>query len=175
MIPTPKFDSDRNVIEFDGSLISLHCHHYNCGLLKTIEEISGVDGHTVIVETAAEEFFANFKQLISRELGAVSLDRALQKASELYRFMGFGSLDLSRLTADGGSAYADSSYYAIAWLAKYGRRETPVCYFTSGFIGGILGAIFDGTPHTYEVKETGCIMLRQDRCEFLVSRRVNGD
>ena len=175
MIPTPKFDPDRNIIEFDGSLISLHCHHYNCGLLKTIEEISQVDGHALIVETAAEEFFANFKQLLSEELKGASPDRALQEASELYRFMGFGRLDLSRLTADGGSAHADSSYYVVAWLAKYGRRETPVCYFTSGFIAGILGAIFDVTPYTYEVKETQCIMLRQDRCEFLVSRRSNGD
>ena len=44
MLPSPKFDPDNNIIEFNGSLISLHCHHYNCGLLKTIEEISGIDG-----------------------------------------------------------------------------------------------------------------------------------
>jgi predicted hydrocarbon binding protein len=175
MIPKPEFDADRNVIKFDDSLISLHCHHYNCGLLKTIEEISHVDGHALIVETAAEAFYANVKQLLSRGFMGASLGRALQEASELYRFMGFGTLDLSRLKEGGGYAYADSSYYVMAWLAKYGRRETPVCYFTSGFIAGILGAIFDVTPHTYEVKETQCIMLGHDHCEFLVSRRSNGD
>jgi hypothetical protein len=88
--------------------------------------------------------------------------------------MGFGRLDLSNLTENGGSVYADSSYYVISWLAKYGRRETPVCYFTCGFVAGILAAIFDVGVHAYEVKETRCMMLRQDRCEFVVSRKSDG-
>jgi predicted hydrocarbon binding protein len=175
MLPSPRFDPDNNIIEFNGSLISLHCHHYNCGLLKTIEEIPNIDGHCVIRETAAEEFFSNFKRLLSIHLRGASPDKALQEASELYRFMGFGRLDLSNLNEKGGSASADSSYYVVAWLAKYGRRETPVCHFTCGFIAGILGAIFDGTPYTYVVKETQCMMLRQDRCEFVVSRKLDGD
>ena len=175
MVPSLKFDPDNNIIEFNGALISLHCHHYNCGLLKTIEEIPQIDGHAVIVETAAEEFFVNFRQLLSKELEGVSPANALQEASELYRFMGFGRIDLSELTAHGGVAYADSSYYVTSWLAKYGRRETPVCHFTCGFIAGILGAVFDVTPHTYEVKETQCMMLRNERCEFVVSKKTNGD
>jgi predicted hydrocarbon binding protein len=175
MLPSPRFDADHNIIEFNGALISLHCHHYNCGLLKTIEEIPHIDGYAVIVETAAEEFSANFKQLLSKQPSGGSPDKALQEASELYRFMGFGRLDLSNLTERGGHAYADSSYYVTSWLAKYGRRETPVCHFTCGFISGILGAIFDVTPHTYEVKETQCIMLRQDRCEFIVARKSDAD
>lgn len=174
MVPSLKFDPDRNIIEFNGSLISLHCHHYNCGLLKTIEEIPHVDGYAVIVETAAEEFYTTFKELLAKQPGGSSPDKALQEAAELYRFMGFGRLDLSNLTEDGGSAYADSSYYVISWLAKYGRRETPVCYFTCGFISGILAAVFDVRLHTYEVKETQCMMLRQDRCHFVVSRKSDG-
>ena len=175
MAPSLEFDSDHNVIEFNGSLISLHCHHYNCGLLKTFEEIPQVDGRAAIVETAAEEFFVNFRQLLSRASESVSPDKALQEASELYRFMGFGRLDLSGLTARGGIAYSDSSYYVTSWLAKYGRRKTPVCYFTCGFIAGIVGAVFDGTPYTYEVKEMQCIMLRHEHCKFVVSKKPRGD
>lgn len=171
MLPSPKFDPDHNIIEFNGSLISLHCHHYNCGLLKTVEELADIDGHSVIVETAAEELFSNFKKLLSTQLKHASPDKALEAASELYRFMGFGRLDLSGLTERGGTAYADSSYYVVAWLAKYGRRETPVCHFTCGFIAGILGAIFDVAPQTYSVTENRCMMLRQDHCEFVVSRK----
>ncbi|UCD88079.1 MAG: 4-vinyl reductase [Desulfobacterales bacterium] len=175
MVPSLKFDPDNNIIEFNGSLISLHCHHYNFGLLKTIEEIPLVDGHAVIIETAAEEFFVNFRRHLSKELKSVSTDKAFQEASELYRFMGFGRLDLSGLTARGGIAFADSSYYVTAWLGKYGRRETPVCYFTCGFIAGILGAVFDVSPHTYEVTETRCIIERHERCKFVVSKKRNGD
>ena len=175
MVPSLKFDSDHNIIEFNGALISLHCHHYNCGLLKTIEEMPQIDGRAVIVETAAEQFFVNFKELLSKESKGASPDKALQTASELYRFMGFGRLDLSELAARGGIAYADSSYYVTAWLAKYGRRKTPVCSFTCGFIAGIMGAVFDVTPQAYEVKERQCMMLGHERCEFVVTKKLNGD
>lgn len=170
-----KFDPDHNIMELNGSLVSLHCHHYNCGLLKVIESTTNIDAHKVLVETAAEEFFKNFKSCLSNELQGLTAEAALQEAAELYRLMGFGRLDLGKLTADGGSAYADSSYYVVSWLAKYGRRATPVCYFTCGYIAGILGAIFNAAPDTYEVKETECMMLGHDYCEFIVSKKSNGD
>lgn len=166
-----KFDSAINTMELNGLPVSLHCHHYNCGLLKAIEDIPNVDGHDIFIKTAAEEFFRNFKTYTANELKNLTAEAALKEASELYRFMGFGRLDLSTLTEHGGIVCADSSYYVVAWLAKYGRRSTPVCYLTCGFIGGILGAVFDATPTTYEVKETQCMMLGYDCCEFIVSKR----
>jgi len=168
------FDPDHNLIEFNGELMSFHCHHFNCGLLKAIEEITVIDGHAIIKETAAEQFFIHFKDILSNEKQR-SLDQNLRKASELYRFMGFGRLDLSRLTAEGGTASADASYYVVSWLAKYGRRTTPVCYFTCGFIAGILAAIFEADPYTYKVEETQCMILRHNHCHFLVSKRINGN
>ena len=166
------FDPNQNLIELNHELISLHCHHFNCGLLKAIEEITVIDGHAVIKETAAEQFFIHFKDILSNEKKR-SLDRDLRKASELYRFMGYGKLNLSELTAEGGTASADSSYYVVSWLAKYGRRTTPICYFTCGFIAGILAAIFNAEPNTYKVEETQCMILRHNHCHFQVSKRIN--
>jgi len=169
------FDSKNNIIELNGVPVSLHCHHYNCGLLSAIEEIANIDGHAVIKETAAKEFGAKFKQFLEQETEALSPDKALQEAAELYRLMGFGRLDLSNLTARGGVVYSDSSYFAVSWLAKFGRRETPVCYFTCGFIAGILSAIFHVPPDTYEVQETECIILRHDLCKFIVTEKSDGN
>lgn len=56
----------------------------------------------------------NFRRFLSKELKGVSTDKAFQEATELYRFMGFGRVNFSRLTARGGIAYADSSYYVTA-------------------------------------------------------------
>jgi len=61
------FDSSSNIIELNGVPVSLHCHHYNCGLLKSIEEITNIDGHAIIVETAAQEFSTKFKQFLEQE------------------------------------------------------------------------------------------------------------
>lgn len=174
MPPLLKFDSERNTIEFNGALISLHCHHYNCGLLKAIEDIANIDGCAVIREAAAEEFFVHFKNILSAACKETSPAEALQEASELYRFMGFGRLDLSQLTAEGGIATANSSYYVISWLAKYGRRDTPVCYFTCGFIAGVLAVVFGGNPDTFAIEESQCMISHHDWCEFRVSRKDNG-
>jgi len=148
-----KFNPSNSTIRLNGRLVSLHCHHYNCGLLKTIEELPGMDGRSIFIETVAEEFYKPFRDRLADDLAGFSVHELLQEAEEAYRFMGFGRLDLGNLTKDGGVVYADSSYYVVGWLAKYGRRFTPVCHFTCGYIKAILAAIFDVRPDVYDVTE----------------------
>ena len=166
-----KFNPINNTIHLNGKPVSLHCHHYNCGILKAIEEIPMIDGFKMFVEASSEEFYRNFEPYLSSKSGGVSTEAALKNAAELYHLMGFGKLDLSELNENGGKAYADSSYFVVGWLAKYGRSSTPVCYLTCGFIAGILAAIFNAEPSNYEVKETECMIAGFDYCEFKVSRK----
>ena len=166
-----EFNPFKNTIHLNRKPVSLHCHHYNCGLLKTIEEISTIDGHGLIIEAAAAEFHKNFKSYLSGEPGELLPAVALNKAEELYHLIGLGRLDLSKLDKNGGKAYADSSYFVIGWLAKYGRKSTPVCYLTCGFIAGILSAIFNAEPSDYEVKETECMIMGSEYCVFEISRK----
>lgn len=169
-----KFDPARNVMTLNEVPVSLHCHHYNCGLLQVIEKFPQVDAHNIYIRTAAEEFFNNFRTYLADEPHGFTVAEALQTASDLYRFMGFGRIDLSRLEEDGGIVSSDSSYFVIGWLAKYGRRKLPVCYVTCGFIAGILGAVFDFPPETYDVKETVCMVSGGECCTFSVRRSENG-
>jgi hypothetical protein len=163
------FESDLNIIKLDGVMVSLHCHHYNCGLVKVLEEMEGVNAQEIFIHAATEEFHINFKKYISSHLEFKSVKEKLEAAADLYRFMGFGRLDLSGLNESGGIAYADSSYYVTGWLAKYGRRKTPVCHLTCGFISGILAAIYGKTMREYSVKETTCMVTGDDLCNFVVS------
>jgi hypothetical protein len=171
---TTSFDSSSNIVTLNGVPVSLHCHHYNCGLLQVIENIPSIDGHDILISTAAEEFCNNFKRYLDEQMPDCSEAEALHKASELYRIMGLGRIDLSRLGREGGTASSDSSYFVVGWLAKYGRRQDPVCYVTSGFIAGVLAAVY-GTPHdAYMVRETGCLVTGSNKCTFTVSGRDNG-
>ncbi len=137
------FEPSLNVLKLEGVPVSLHCHHYNCGLIKTLEEIDGINAQKIIIEAAAEEFYINFKNYISNRLPSKTPEEKFKEAVKLYRFMGFGRLNLGELSEQGGSAYADSSYYVIGWLAKYGRRNIPVCHLTCGFINAIMAVIYD--------------------------------
>ena len=168
------FDPSRNIMTLSGVPVSLHCHHFNCGLLKVIEKFPQVDAHGILVRTAAEEFYRNFRKHLAGKPQGFSGADALQEAAGFYRFLGFGRLDLSHLGEEGGTAFSDSSYFVVGWLAKYGRRQTPVCYVTCGFIAGVLATVFNGTPETYEVSETDCMVSGGECCTFSVHRRGHG-
>ncbi len=163
------FDSESNIIRLNGVEVSLHCHHYNCGIIKALEEMEGIDERAIIIQAAKEEFYDNFMRYILNHTGSGTADEKLKTAGELYRFMGFGRLDLSGLNESGGKAYADSSYYVIGWLAKYQRRSAPVCCLTCGFLSGVLAAVYKKPVETYTVEEIQCMISGQDRCEFLVT------
>jgi predicted hydrocarbon binding protein len=163
-----EFDSESNILKLDGTGVSLHCHHYNCGIVKALEEIEGIDAHSIIIQAAQEEFYDNFTRYIMNHLGGKSADEQLKTAAELYRFMGLGHIDFSGVNESGGNAYADFSYYVTGWLAKYERRRTPVCYLTCGFLSGILAAVYKKSIDIYRVEETRCMISGHERCEFLI-------
>jgi predicted hydrocarbon binding protein len=163
------FDPNLNIIELNGVMVSLHCHHYNCGLIRALEEMEGIQTRLIIIQAATEEFYMHFSEYIKQHLSnKIARDR-FNAAADLYRFMGFGRLDLSGLDEEGGMAYADSSYYVVGWLAKYGRRDTPVCYLTCGFLNGVLSAVYERPIGFYNIIEQHCMIAGHNRCEFIVS------
>jgi hypothetical protein len=164
-----EFDSESNIIKLDGTGVSLHCHHYNCGLVKALEEMEGIDARSIIIQAAQEEFYDKFTRYVMNHLSDRTAEEKLKAAAELYLFMGFGRIDFSGLSKSGGKAYADSSYYVTGWLAKYERRTTPVCHLTCGFLGGILSAVYEKPLDAYRVEETMCMISGQERCEFLIT------
>jgi hypothetical protein len=165
------FDPNLNIIKLDGVKVSLHCHHYNCGLIKALEEMVGLNASKIFIEAATEEFYINFKKYILDHLQDKTARERLIAAADLYRLMGFGRIDLSGLNESGGIAYSDSSYYVVGWLAKYGRREKPVCHLAAGFLSGVLSAVYEGTTGKYNVEEKRCMVIGHDRCEFVASVR----
>lgn len=164
-----EFDSALNVLKLDGTGVSLHCHHYNCGLVQALEDMEGIDARSIIIQAAREEFHENFTRYIMNHPGGGTVEERLKTAAELYRFMGFGRIDLSGVNESGGKAYADSSYYVIGWLAKYERRSAPVCHLTCGFLGGVLAAVYDKPIDLYSVEETQCMISGHERCEFHIT------
>ncbi len=172
--PSLAFDPQNNLMRLNGALVSLHCHYFNCGLLKALEEIPYIDGPEILREEATKQFYSNFKPLFDEIKHKVSPKMLLKNSAEIYRFLGYGRLRLDNLTRKGGTATADSSYYVVGWLARYGRRSTPVCHLTRGFIAGIMAVVFQTPPDRYVVKETDCMILGSKTCKFIVSEKKDG-
>lgn len=168
------FEPENNLLRLNGELVSLHCHYFNSGLIKALEEIPYLDAIKVYREEVAAQFYLNFKKLISDIRDDISPKHLLIEAAELYRFLGYGRLDVDGLSREGGFVLSDSSYFVVSWLARYGRRTSPVCHFTSGFLAGIMAAVYDTMPDHYEVQEVDCLMIGADACKFQVSEVKDG-
>jgi hypothetical protein len=83
----------------------------------------------------------------------------------LYAHLGYGKLDLSRVAE--GEVVAPSSHFVEGWFAGLGRREEPVCSFTTGYV---QGAVFAATGELVDVREVECMATGAERCRFEVTR-----
>ena len=143
-----------------GHEVIVHCHHYNARLQRTIEEARGIDGRGIVV-AAAERAFA--EQLSAAFEPGDDEPTRVALAQLLYRQLGLGRVDLSRLGS--GEATASSSHFVEGWLAGLGVSAREVCTVTEGYLQAVVRAL-RGT--SVRVRETECMARGAGRCEFKV-------
>jgi len=140
--------------------VVLHCHHYNARLQSIIEGAASIDGRGIFLG-AAEETFARYAGKIFAPHD--SDDDKWAKAVALYRHLGFGILDISRL--GDGVVSAPMSHFVEGWMAGFPDDNEHVCTFTEGFLQGVVHAISGGVV---SVKETACMNAGAQTCEFVI-------
>lgn len=151
-----KSHAERHLASIGGEPHVFHCHHYNCFLQKSIAEQGAlIDAAPLLTDAAAEVVLAELNAL-----GTVD-------AQELFAHLGFGLLDASALSAEGGRAVVKGSHYALGWRSKFGSSSEPVCFFPAGFIEAVARHRFKGA---YKVKETACVASGASECRFEVER-----
>ena len=151
-----------------GQPVAMHCHHYNINLQKTIEDNLGREGIGLLFRSAEEASNQSFKHLIDQYPQIKTLKSKLEMAGILFQNCGLGVLHFERVRPTGGHVVSPSSHHVTGWLAKHGRRATPGCHFTRGWIAGVLEAIYSHAPGYYAVEEKQCKMMRDEACVFQV-------
>ncbi|MBZ5708382.1 V4R domain-containing protein [Nannocystis pusilla] len=145
-----------------GHDVIIHCHHYNARLQRTIEGARGIDGKGILVG-AAEVVFGD---QLARALRPGDDEVTRWAVAELlYRHLGFGRIDLSRIGE--GIVTADSSHFVEGWLAGLGETTDNVCSFTEGYLQGAVHAV---TGAAVRVREVECMARGAGRCRFEVDR-----
>lgn len=159
------FPTGRLVV--DGEPMILHCHHYNCFLQRSIQDAEYIDSAPILVGAAVEVVFAQLTSLLPQ-----TADVAARKetVSALYSACGFGLIDLSAITAQGGEVRTRSSHYSTGWKEKFGRSRTPIGFFSAGFLAGALAAIYSLDPASVQVRQTACRSTGVDEDVFLLGR-----
>lgn len=152
-----------------GEPMVFHCHHYNTYLQRSIRDAGYVDSRPYLVGAAAEVAHAQLTTLF-RQDGIRDTGARRELAQDLYRWAGFGTLDLSTLDAAGGTTSTPHSHYAMAWNAKFGASDEVVCFFASGWLAGAVAAIHDLPLGSFAVEHDACTASGDDACTFELTR-----
>lgn len=159
---------DGTQVNLAGIPIAMHCHHYNINLLRMLEQTLGQEGIELLFRSAEESAYRGFNAFLEKYPKIRTLKSKIELAATIYQNCGLGILHIQRLTPKGGDILCPSSHHVTGWLAKHGKRETPGCHFTRGWIAGLMEALFQLPLGHYEVTEQTCKMKRDPVCHFIV-------
>lgn len=160
--------SERALTFLAGVPYVYHCHHYNLVHDQTIDDALGeVEGARVRTNAARNAFRDLLSALFASE-NAISTSERLTLASELFRWMGQGKVQLDLLSTS-GRARSLTPHYGYAWREKYGsrvRRLDPADAVAAGFSAAVMELVY-GLPHgSVQAREHHCIAMRDPQCEF---------
>ena len=155
-----------------------HCHHYNVYLQAVIEDTSSyLNVYPILSDSAQEiahtQFSDFFKQDENKHL---SIEDKKYVCQDYFRFCGFGIIDLSSVTKQGGRVISPSEHYGIGWKTKFGLRKKNkkgVAFFAAGYIAGATEAIFGLDLGTLTTEQKDCISQGAEVSTFDVFKNSN--
>jgi hypothetical protein len=162
------FSAPNGTALLGGEPVILHCNHYNAFLQRTILDPDYVDCRPVLIDAATEVAHSQLTELFS-SMDIKGTEKRLHVANELYRYLGFGVLDFSKVTETGGIVYEKSSHYSFACKNKFGPAKEPMAFFDTGFIAGALAAAIDAPPGHFQARQRSCIAQGAETNSFEVS------
>ena len=158
------FDKEKGRKLLQKIPVVIHCHHYNCFLQRTLEDALGNDFRLIQANAAKIETEKLLENTFADEPDYTASD-VFDFATKIYKKMGMGIIDFSKITEDGGSIPTPVSHYSFTWLEKFGPREKPVCYFTCGFILATVCNAYKKDINYYKVFEESCLVQNAE-CIF---------
>jgi hypothetical protein len=131
----------------------LHCHHYSSLFTELAICTSGMDGTKKLVQAGEKVFAAWLSQYYSNRKVSAIRDR-IDIAEQYWKSMGMGLIEIVSSTETVGSATMEYSHLDAGWLSKFGAFNSPVNFFTQGFLAGAFSAIYDKPLGSYVVDES---------------------
>jgi hypothetical protein len=149
-----------------------HCHHYNLFHDQTIDDALGEELGTRVRTVASRNAFRELLSALAADLKADTPVERLQMATDVFSWMGQGTLKLS-VDEAGGHAEGLFLHYGYCWKEKYGskvKRGHPADAVAAGFAAAATEVAFDLPPGSMEAHEEQCVALRDPVCRFRIRR-----
>lgn len=141
-----------------------HCNYYNYFLQKTILLDDTLGMEEVILAAAAEVARGVLGAVADRDTEAI-----LKIAQDTFAELGFGTIDLSALTKEGGKVRVPVSHYGVCLRQASGADfAQPQTWFDAGFAIGACEVAFGREPGGLTAKLIACQSMGAPEGEILV-------
>lgn len=164
------FNRKNGRVLLSGEPIAIHCHHYNINLQKMLEDTMGDKGVDLMYRSAEKAAYQGFREILDQFDQIHTKKSKMEFVASLCQNCGLGIFHFRHLEEDSGKLISPSSHHVTGWLAKHGKRDTPGCHFSRGWIAGVLAAVYEHPPGFFRVEEKTCKMMLDDVCEFVIMR-----
>lgn len=164
---------DKNVYEFYEEPLFYQSEYYSIYFQKAVEELGEkLDIKNILVTSAQEVAYAQFSKFFKAK-SKYDVNERKRLVEEYFMRCGFGKINLKPIQAKGGNIEVQSEHYGLAWIRHFGKRkedEPGVGYFAMGFLCGIIEAIFDVKPGTFDGKQLKCLAKGDPISKFEIYR-----
>ncbi|MDD3608741.1 MAG: hypothetical protein PHI49_03175 [Halothiobacillaceae bacterium] len=165
-----KFDETHNALDVAGEAMVFHCHHYMNYLQRSILDADYIDSRPFLIGAAADAAWYQLKNLCA----GLDRDAARRMAESAYKAFGYGLIDLSTMTEDGGEFSTVKSFFSRTWPMKFGPSTHPVDFYTTGYLAAAYAVLFDVPLSEIQAEQTHC-MACGERANVHLIRRGAGN
>ncbi len=162
------FLAEQNLMFLADQPVVYHCHHFNLFLDQTIDDALGTEASQRLRMRAGREFSHQLIAAVCKRAEAETPPERIRLATELFRAMGHGKLEMNA-DSTGGSARGTFLHYGHAWHEKYGsrvRRREPADAFAAGFAAAAIEVAYDLPAGSVDGHELECVAMRAPGCAF---------
>ena len=153
----------------NGFLTVMHCHHYMTLATQLAENFADLGGPRILAESAEDSMRPLLDDYIEKHKLTTAPDR-LKVGKDYYGAVGMGYMEVTG-DAAGGTVTLKRSHLDQGWIQKWSKRDSPMNYWTRGYISAMFGAAFDKPPRSFAVEETMAMVTGASHSEFQVKAK----
>jgi hypothetical protein len=160
-----RFDPDtgRHYLNDFGTV--LHCHHFVSLYTQLADDAIHFDGERLLKETAEDTFYEVLKDYFIKHHHTLIADQ-IDIAEQYWQTVGMGKLQFLEVGKYTVRAEMPSSHVDQGWLVKWGVKNQPVNFITSGFVAAVAALVNDRPTKSYAVKELKSLVSGDDKSVF---------
>lgn len=150
----------------NGTLTVMHCHHYMALATQLAEQFTDIGAPEIMAGAVEDSVRPMFDEYFLNNGVSNTADK-MAAAADYYSVIGMGKMQASG-TEQGGEVLLSSSHVDKGWELKWGKRDTPMNYWTRGFIAAMFAATFGKPARSYQVEEVEALITGAPQSKFTV-------